>query len=91
MTWTIKFFDKKFEKNFKKIDKTIQKRIKNYLKDKVAIAPYSYGKPLSGDLSDFWRYRVGNYRIICRIKDEELIVLVIEIDHRSKVYKFLTN
>jgi mRNA interferase RelE/StbE len=48
--------------------------------------PRDFGKSLQGDLSDLWRYRVGDYRIICEIKDEELIILVVAIGHRSKIY-----
>lgn len=45
------------------------------------------GKALSGNKAGFWRYRVGDYRIICDIEDEELVILVVEVNHRSKVYK----
>jgi mRNA interferase RelE/StbE len=45
------------------------------------------GKPLTGSLKGYWRYRVGDYRIICELRDEELLILVIEIAHRREVYK----
>ncbi|MDR1412913.1 MAG: type II toxin-antitoxin system RelE/ParE family toxin [Actinomycetes bacterium] len=48
--------------------------------------PRQHGKPLSGDLSGFWRYRVGAYRVICQIDDGELIVIAVGIGHRSSVY-----
>jgi mRNA interferase RelE/StbE len=49
--------------------------------------PRLSGKALQGDLKGLWRYRVGNYRLIAQIKDNELIILVIEIGHRKEVYK----
>lgn len=49
--------------------------------------PRTREKTLVGNLVGFWRFRVGNYRILCKIKDEELYILVVEIGHRSKVYE----
>lgn len=72
------------EKQFAKLDKPIQKRIKKYL-DEIK-DPRSRGKALIGNLLGIWRYRVGDYRILCKIKDEELIILVLEVGHRSKIY-----
>lgn len=82
---------KKIEKKLKKFGKDLERRMLDYLELRVALNPYNYGKSLSGNLSNYWRYRVGNYRIICKIKDEELIILIIEINHRSTIYKFLTK
>ena len=48
--------------------------------------PRSKGKMLVGDLKGFWRYRVGDYRLICRIHDEELEILVVEVGHRKEIY-----
>ena len=49
--------------------------------------PCSRGKALTSNLSGLWRYRVGDYRILCRIHDDKLIITVIEIGHRSTVYQ----
>jgi len=49
--------------------------------------PRSTGKALAGELEGFWRYRVGPYRLICRIEDERLVVLVLKIGHRREVYR----
>ncbi len=49
--------------------------------------PRAHGKGLSSNKSGQWRYRVGDYRILCEIKDDELIVLALEIGHRSTIYK----
>lgn len=63
-------------------------RIKKYLDEKLAtdLNPRRFGKSLHGELGGFWRYRVGDYRIICDIQDENIIVLVVDIGHRSKIY-----
>ena len=66
------------------------KRITDFLRTRVATLddPRSLGEALKGSrLGDFWKYRVGDYRIICDIQDGKLIVLVVEIGHRSSVYR----
>lgn len=49
--------------------------------------PREHGKPLKGNLKDYWRYRVGNYRIIAEIDDAKIRIVIIEIGHRRKIYK----
>jgi mRNA interferase RelE/StbE len=49
--------------------------------------PRRFGKGLKADLAGLWRYRVGNYRILCQIKDVEPLVLVVAVDHRKDVYE----
>ena len=86
--WKIKFEDS-VVKLFEKLDKTTQSQIIKYF-DKITKSnenPKSYGKPLVANKKGLWRYRVGNYRIICQIKDNELIILVLTIVLRSEVYK----
>ncbi|MEM9480625.1 MAG: type II toxin-antitoxin system RelE/ParE family toxin [Verrucomicrobiota bacterium] len=63
-------------------------RIVRFLKKRVQGAedPRQFGKRLTGDLGEFWRYRVDDYRLLCQIKDEELIVLVVRVGHRREVY-----
>ncbi|BAN77256.1 type II toxin-antitoxin system RelE family toxin [Adlercreutzia equolifaciens] len=75
-------------KGLKKLDKQIANRIFDAL-DEVACLddPRSQGKGLTGPLSGLWRYRVGDYRVICDIRDGELLVLVVEVAHRSRVYR----
>ena len=48
--------------------------------------PHRFGKALHSDLKGLWRYRVHDYRIICKIEDDKLIVLVVDVDHRKDVY-----
>lgn len=75
------------KKDLKKLDKSIQKKVSAYLDEVAELEnPRSRGKGLSSNLHGLWRYRVGDYRILCKIKDEELIILVLEVGHRSKIY-----
>lgn len=87
MTWKIKISELA-EKQIKKIDKAIAKQIILYLKRIIAQKnPRLLGKSLLHDKSGLWRYRVNDYRIICKIEDNELIVLVLRIGHRKNIYK----
>lgn len=75
------------KKQLKQLDKVIQKRMVKFLSELTKIDdPRSKGKRLVGNLLGFWRYRVGDYRLICRIHDEEIEILVVEIGHRKKIY-----
>ncbi|WP_050542483.1 type II toxin-antitoxin system RelE family toxin [Streptococcus sobrinus] len=49
--------------------------------------PRQHGKGLIGDLKGFWRYRIGNYRVICQIKDDQLVVVAVSGGHRKEIYK----
>lgn len=69
MAWTIEY-DHRVLKDIKKLDKTIQLQVLNYFDDRIAPSddPRSFGKPLKSTFSGLWRYRIGNYRAICRIE-----------------------
>ncbi|MBD5441038.1 MAG: type II toxin-antitoxin system RelE/ParE family toxin [Treponema sp.] len=74
-------------KQLAKLDNSVKKRILDYMDEVANLSdPRSKGKMLVGDLKGFWRYRVGDYRLICRIHDEELEILVVEIGHRKEIY-----
>lgn len=74
-------------KQLARLDKVIQKRIKIYLTEVSNLEdPRSRGKGLVKNLSGFWRCRVGDYRIICEIKDKELVLLALKIAHRREIY-----
>ena len=80
-------FSSKAQKDFKKLDISIQKRIKTFTQEMEKLEnPRSKGKALSGNLKGFWRYRIGDYRLICEILDNELIIYTIKISHRKNVY-----
>lgn len=88
MVWKIEF-DSAALKDLKRLDQTAQRRIVRYLRERIAIEenPRRLGKALHGDKSGLWRYCVGDYRLLCRIEDKILTVLVIAVGHRSGVYK----
>lgn len=77
------------EKALAKLDRQTAKRITGFLRERVAGSddPRQSGKALSGPLAGLWRYRVGDYRIICEVKDGQLVVLVVTIGHRSDIYR----
>jgi mRNA interferase RelE/StbE len=88
VVWQLSF-DKKALKKSKALDLSVRKRIKAFMEDRVAIAddPRLLGKALTGDYAGYWRYRVGEYRVICDIQNETITILVIEIGHRREVYR----
>ncbi len=85
--WRIEW-DSKALKEAKKLDRNARKKIVEYLEKRVLASqdPYQFGKPLKGNKAGIWRYRVGNYRILCQIEDRALIVLVIAVGHRRDIY-----
>lgn len=85
MTWQIKWQDSAL-KQLRSLDKPIQGRILKYLKERVIESPKDFGPELIGDKLGLWRYRVGDYRIICQLQNEKLIVLVVSVGHRKEVY-----
>lgn len=70
------------------LDGAVRKRIENYLRDRVIGSgdPRGVGKALRFGMAGLWRYRVGDYRIVCKIEDAALLVLVIDAAHRRHVY-----
>ncbi len=88
MAWTVSFGEDA-KKSLKQLDRQVAKRLTRFMRERVAVAddPRTLGRALGGDLSGFWRYRVGDYRIICELHDDVLVVLVIDVGHRKEVYK----
>lgn len=74
-------------RQLRKLDRPIARRIVDYL-DEVAQLddPRSRGKALVGDRAGVWRYRVGDYRILCELLDAELVILALEVGHRGDIY-----
>jgi len=87
LAWTIEFDPAAYD-SFRRLDRAVQVRIARFLDERVAQAsdPRQIGKALKGNLSGYWRYRVGDYRLVCRMIDGRMIVLVVEIGHRSHIY-----
>ncbi len=87
MAWKVEIGDQA-EKQLKKLDRTAQKRILDYLAERIegCKSPRHFGEPLKGNKAGYWRYRVGDYRIICEIQDQKLVVLALAIGHRKEIY-----
>lgn len=88
LAWRIEYHDQ-IAKHLKALDNVTQKRIKKFLEERIAPLdnPRSIGEALTGPLGDFWKYRVGDYRIICDIQDSTITILVVVIGNRRQVYK----
>lgn len=87
MAWSIEF-DSAAIKDLKKLAKSEQKNILKAIRHISNLpTPRSSGKALRGQFGSLWRYRAGNYRIICKIEDFRLVVLVVAIGHRKDIYK----
>lgn len=91
VVWKIRIHELVLTSDFKTITVSDQKAIFKNIRKKLSLAPKSYGKPLSGELKGYWRLRVGDYRVIYKIKEDRVEVLVIKVGIRrdDKVYKDL--
>lgn len=89
MAWQIEFGDAA-KKDLTKLDRPVAKRITTFLRERVSGVndPRSVGEALKGSrLGEFWKYRVGDYRIICHLEDSQLRVLVVRVGNRREVYR----
>jgi len=86
MTWKIELSDTA-ARQVRRMDKAPQRRVLDYLQKRLATAddPHAFGKPLTGNHGGLWRYRVGDWRIVCSIEKPRIIIL--RIAHRREVYK----
>ena len=89
MAWTIKI-SRAAARDLARMDPSIARRIVHYLNDRVARSenPRLLGQPLSGSrFKGYWRYRVGDYRVITTIEDREITIIVVYVGHRSDIYR----
>lgn len=88
MPYKIKF-EKNAEKQLMKIDATQRRMIIDWISKNLdqTSDPRRLGKALKGRLSEYWRYRIGNYRLIVEIKDYNFIIIVVQVAHRQDIYK----
>ncbi|NCX93466.1 MAG: type II toxin-antitoxin system RelE/ParE family toxin [Gammaproteobacteria bacterium] len=88
MAWKIEY-SKTAKKQLKDLDKKVAKKIMAYLDERVISSedPKSVAKRLVGPLGGLWRYRVGDFRVICQIEDNVMLVLVLSVGHRKDIYK----
>ncbi len=89
MAWRIEFLPAA-ERELRKIDAAVRRRILLFLRDRLAVRddPRTLGEPLRGpQLGKYWKYRIGDYRIICDIRDERIVIVVVRVAHRSDAYR----
>lgn len=79
----------RFDKEFKKLDKYTQRMIKAWIDKNLNECENlrQHGKGLTANRSGQWRYRIGDYRLICQIEDTALVILALSVGHRREVYK----
>jgi mRNA interferase RelE/StbE len=87
MAWKIEF-EAAAKRDLDKLDQTVAKRILKFLSGRVAQLddPRQIGEPLQGPLRKLWKYRVGDYRLLCSLEDDRFVVMVARLGHRSKIY-----
>jgi mRNA interferase RelE/StbE len=88
LAWTLRISETA-RRQLKKLDRSTAQGLLRYLNRLVLQTedPRQRGKALTANLSGLWRYRVGDYRVICLIEDDRLVVLVVGLSHRSDVYR----
>ena len=85
-------FDEDGLRDFELLDNSVKLSVKKYFKKLISVEnPKAYGKALTGNLAGCWRFRVEDYRIGAKIQDNKLVILIIAIDHRRKIYKELSK
>ena len=79
----------RFEKEFKRLDRYTQRMLKSWIEKNLGGCenPRAKGKGLTANRNGQWRYRIGDYRLICLIQDNELVILALTVGHRSDLYK----
>ena len=79
----------RFDREFKKLDRYTQKMIKAWVEKNLVNCsdPRTQGKGLTSNRSGQWRYRIGDYRLICLIEDDKLVILALSVGHRSDIYR----
>jgi mRNA interferase RelE/StbE len=87
LTWTIEW-DDRARRELRRLDPSVQRDILAFLRQRIAVDddPRRHGKGLRYAMQGLWRYRIRDYRIICRIEDDHLVVLILKVGHRKHVY-----
>ncbi|MEI8393788.1 MAG: type II toxin-antitoxin system RelE/ParE family toxin [Rhodospirillaceae bacterium] len=88
MTWRVEWLPAA-QKQLRRLDVKIQRDLLKFCRERLASDdnPRRFGKLLIGDFTGLWRYRVGDYRLLCEFEDDCLVVLVVEAGHRREVYQ----
>jgi len=85
--WRVEF-DPDAARELRKLGHDARRLILKYLRERIATAenPRRFGHALLGDLKGLWRYRIGDYRVVADIRDHEILVMIVTVDHRRNVY-----
>jgi len=88
LAWSIEFDEEAIDE-LARLDREAQRRIIRYLRERIATDedPRRFGRPLKGELAGLWRYRAGDYRIVCEIQEAAVRVVVVRVGHRRDVYR----
>jgi mRNA interferase RelE/StbE len=88
LTWSVEW-DDRARRELRQLDRQVQRTILRYFSERIATDddPRRFGKPLRHELQGLWRYRIGDYRAICQIENDQLVVLVLAVNHRRQVYR----
>lgn len=88
MTYSVATTER-FDREFRKLDRYTQRMIKGWIEANLSGTddPRRVGKALTANRSGQWRYRVGDYRLICEIEDSKLVILALSVGHRRNVYR----
>ena len=79
----------KFDKEFRKLDNYTKRMIKAWIEKNLvdSVNPRQHGKGLTANRNGQWRYRIGDYRLICQLEDDKLIILALSVGHRREIYE----
>ena len=88
MAWTVEVSDFA-QRQLRKLEPQVRERILDYLEERIEGCknPRHFGEPLKGGRAGLWRFRVGDYRIICELRDQALVALALAIGHRREIYR----
>ena len=88
MAWTIEFAETAL-RQLQKLDRTVQQRIWKFIRRLAQLEdPRSVGEALHGErFGEFWKYRVGDYRLIVKLEDAQFVILVVKVGHRREIYR----
>ena len=88
MPWTVDI-SANAAKTLEQMDSTVRNRIRRFVQERLQGTdnPRQWGAALSGRYAGLWKYRIGNYRLVCQLQDERLVVLVVKAEHRSDAYQ----
>lgn len=87
MSWTVEL-DPAAQRRLRKLDPQIARRLRSALRAVASLDdPRQRGKPMTANLRGYWCYRIGDYRIVCDLQDEKLVILAIDLGHRRDIYE----